>query len=66
MIYTSAFDGLPALAREAIYARMWEILSGADRSKQYARLSLIDRQTVVEILRETKTGLPGYFQQVVR
>ena len=66
MIYTSAFDGLPALAREAIYTRMWEILSGADRSKQYARLSLIDRQTVVEILRETKTGLPGYFQQVVR
>ena len=64
MIYTSAFDGLPALAREAIYTRMWEILSGADRSKQYARLSLIDRQTVVEILRENQTRLlPATFSK---
>jgi hypothetical protein len=66
MIYTNAFDGLPAVAKEAIYTRMWEVLSGADRSKQYSRLSLIDRRAVVEILRETKTGLPGYFQQVVQ
>ena len=66
MIYAEAFDGLPAAARDAIYARMWQILSGADRGKQYARLSLADRQAIVEILRDTRTGLPDDFQQTVR
>ncbi|HEY3045084.1 MAG TPA: hypothetical protein VGJ39_13720 [Vicinamibacterales bacterium] len=66
MIYTEAFDGLPVAAKEAIYARMWQVLSGEDRGKQYARLSLVDRQAIVEILRDTKKGLPGYFQPVIR
>jgi hypothetical protein len=66
MIYTEAFDSLPAEARAAIYQRMWQILSGAERGGKYARLSLPDRQAVVEILRETKKGLPEYFQAVTR
>jgi len=66
MIYAEAFDGLPAEARAAIYARMWEVLSGGDRSPQYARLSRSDRQAIVEILRDTKKGLPDYFQPEVR
>jgi hypothetical protein len=66
MIYTEAFDGLPAEAKEAIYARMWQVLSGDDRSQRYARLSRSDRKTVVEILRDTKKGLPDYFQREVR
>lgn len=61
MIYTEAFDNLPAEAREAIYRRMWQILSGRETDKKYARLSPSDRQAVVEILRETKHGLPVYF-----
>ena len=69
MIYTEAFDGLPAEAREAIYRRMWQILSGhilpaEDKGKKYARLSLADRRAIVEILRETKKGLPAYFVPV--
>jgi hypothetical protein len=66
MIYTAAFDGLPAEATEAIYQRMWKILSGDEKSDRYARLSLADRQAIVEILRETKKGLPGYFRPVSR
>jgi hypothetical protein len=62
MIYADAFDGLPAAAKEAIYKRMWQVLSGADRSQKYARLTLPARQAIVEILRETKSGLPAYFQ----
>ena len=61
MIYSAAFDALPAQAREAIYARLWQVLSGADAQPRYARLSRDDRQAVVEILRETKPGLPRYF-----
>jgi hypothetical protein len=66
MIYAEAFDGLPAAAKEAIYARMWQVLSGEDRSQRYARLSRPDRQAIVEILRDTKKGLPEYFQRGVR
>lgn len=65
MIYAAPFDGLPAEAKEAIYKRMWEILSGTEKSAKYARLTLADRQAIVEILRETKKDLPAYFQPVM-
>jgi hypothetical protein len=62
MIYSEAFDALPSEAKEAIYKRMWQILSGAATGEKYARLSLADRQAVVEILRATKKDLPDYFR----
>ena len=66
MIYSEAFDALPAQARAAVYERMWQILSGKERSVKYARLSLTDRRAVVEILRETKNNLPSYFRQTLQ
>ena len=62
MIYSPAFDALPAKAKDAIYRRMWEILSGQEKEKKYARLSPADRRAIVEILRDTKPDLPGYFK----
>jgi len=64
MIYSEAFDGMPDQAREAAYKRMWQILSGEEKTHKYSKLSLADRQAIVEILRETKKGLPDYFQPV--
>jgi hypothetical protein len=64
MIYSLAFDILPTQARDAIYKRMWQILSGEEKGARYSRLSLADREAVVEILRETKSSLPDYFRQV--
>lgn len=61
MIYSDAYEQLPAAARRAIYARLWEVLSGADRSPKYARLSAADRDRIIEILRETKRDLPAVF-----
>jgi hypothetical protein len=61
MIYTPAFDGLPDGLKAAVYQRMWRILSGQEQSSKYSTLTSADRQTVVEILRETKPGLPDYF-----
>jgi hypothetical protein len=60
MIYTDAFDALPPEARSAIYQRMWRILSG-DGGVTY-RVSATDRRAIIEILRETKRGLPDYFR----
>jgi hypothetical protein len=66
MIYTPAFDALPGRAKEAVYARMWEVLSGQDKDRSYERLSPADRQAIVEILRDTKPGLPDYFAPLAR
>jgi len=62
LIYSAAFDALPPVARDAVYKCMWQILSGAEKQAPYARLSLADRRAVIEILRETRTGVPSYFQ----
>jgi hypothetical protein len=64
MIYTPAFDRMPARAKDAVYARLWEVLSGHEKAPRYKTLTLADRQAIVEILRETKPGLPTYFQAV--
>jgi hypothetical protein len=61
MIYSEAFDALPAAARERIYARMAKVLSGEDADRRYARLSAADRRAVIDILRATKPGLPSSF-----
>jgi len=61
MIYTEAFDSLPTVAKDSVYRRLWTILSGEEKDKKYERLSNEDRQAILEILRDTKKGLPEYF-----
>lgn len=62
MIYSPAFDALPVDLKQGIYDRMWIILSGRDSAEKYTKFSLADRQAVVEILRDTKSDLPKYFE----
>ena len=62
MIYSDAFDGLPAVARDAVYRRMYALLSGAEQTPRYSRLSPSDRRAIIDILRETKRDLPAYFR----
>ncbi|HTB15964.1 MAG TPA: hypothetical protein VK752_30550 [Bryobacteraceae bacterium] len=57
MIYSAAFDGLPSETKDAIYRRMWSVLTGQAAS----RLSEADRRAILEILRETKNDLPQFF-----
>lgn len=57
MIYSAAFDGLPAPAKAAVYARLWQVLSGQAPEPRYARLAPADRAAIIEILRETKPDL---------
>jgi len=67
LIYSPAFDALPPVAKEPIYRRMWEVLSGQEQDPRYrSALSLADRQSIVEILRDTKKDLPRYLQNVTR
>ena len=66
MIYSEVFDSLPATARDAIYQRLWQVLSGEDRSSRYTRITADDRRAIREILRDTKPGLPAYFTSCIQ
>lgn len=62
LIYSESFDALPRPILDYTYRRLWEILSGKDQSKKYAHLSAQDRRAILEILIETKPGLPDYWK----
>lgn len=63
LIYSDAFDSLPEPAKSYVYHRLLQVLSGADQSPDFARLTAADRQAVLEILLATKPGLPAEWQQ---
>ncbi len=62
LIYSDSFDALPGKAKELLYRRLWEVLSGQDQSPAYAALTTADRRAVLEILAATKPSLPAYFR----
>jgi hypothetical protein len=41
MIYSRAFDAMPALVKDRVYQRLYDILTGKDTSPTYACLSPI-------------------------
>ncbi len=61
LIYSDAFDKLPQQSRDYVLERLWDVLSGKDESEKFAHLSNTDRQAILEILRDTKSNLPGYW-----
>ncbi len=65
LIYTETFDALPDAAKDAVYHRLWEVLSGTATEDRYTRLDPDDRRAIVDILRDTKPDLPEYFQDTV-
>jgi hypothetical protein len=62
LIYSEQFDAMPAQIKEMIYKRLYEILTGADKSAKFQTLTANDRKAILEILRETKMDLPDYWR----
>ncbi|HXB73427.1 MAG TPA: hypothetical protein VNY05_34630 [Candidatus Acidoferrales bacterium] len=65
MVYSRAFDALPEGVRARIYRRLYDVLSGKERSAKFARISGSDRRAILEILGETKPRLPAYWKDHV-
>lgn len=63
LIYSEAFDALPAAVKDYVLRRLWEVLSGKDTSKEFAHLSAADRRAILTILRATKPDLPDYWKR---
>src|ERR1700733_12520682 len=66
LIYSEAFDAIPSPAKDYIYHRLFEILSGREQGPEFASLSSQDRRAILEILVATKPGLPEEWKQFVR
>ena len=62
MVYSDAFDGMPARLLDRVLRLLHGVLIGSDTSDRFAGLSPVDRRTTLEIVRETKPGLPAYWQ----
>ncbi len=62
LIYSHAFEHLPAEVKALVYRRLWEVLTGVDESEDFGHLTPADRQAILEILRDTKSDLPDYWQ----
>jgi hypothetical protein len=54
VVYSEGFDGLPAEAREYVYMRLADILTGRDQSATFSFISADQRRTLLEILTATK------------
>ena len=61
MIYSEIFDAMPAPARDRVYQRLFDVLSGKDQSPKFAHISDTDRSAILEIVRDTKPGVPDYW-----
>jgi len=59
LIYSEAFDSLPAQAKAYVYHRLLDVLTGHDQSPGFARLNGDTRRAIFQILLATKPGLPA-------
>jgi hypothetical protein len=59
-IFSEGFDALPDPAKDYVFRRLKEVLSGRDHNKAFAHLSAADRKAVREILLETKPSFRAW------
>ncbi len=62
MIYSPAFDDLPDLVRAKVYQGLYDVLSGKNQDPAFAKTSPDDRKAILEIVRDTKPGIPDYWK----
>jgi hypothetical protein len=61
MIYGEVFDAMPAVARDRVYRRLYDVLTGGTPGPKFVHLSNADRDAILHIVADTKGGLPDYW-----
>ncbi len=61
MIDSALFDGLPEVVKDAVYRRIYDLLTVPDPPPALARVPEADRRAALEIIREIKPALPDYW-----
>ena len=64
LVYSKSFDAMPKPAKDYVYRRFWEVLSGKDTSNAFTHLSIDDRKVLLEILQETKPDFAAFVKQL--
>ena len=62
LIYSDAFNALPTVAKEYVYRRIFDVLTGKETGEGFKHLAAADRGAMLEILRGTVKELPGYWR----
>jgi len=65
LIYSEAFEALPEKMKAHLYGRLWDILTGKDTNPEFIKLTPKDRRAILDILRDTKPGLPDYWTKTL-
>lgn len=60
VIYSAAFDALPASLKSRILARLQEVLLGQDKGGRYSYIPAEEKQRIHAILRETHPGAKNW------
>ena len=63
LIYSKAFEALPAKMKEHLYQRLYDILTNKDESTDFAAIPRKTKRAILEILIETKKDLPSYWRE---
>jgi len=56
LVYSKSFDAEPTELKDYVVRRFREVLTGQDTSPEFSHLSSDDRQAILEILHDTKSG----------
>jgi hypothetical protein len=56
LVYSKSFDAMPTELKDYVVRRFREVLTGQDTSPEFSHLSSDDRQAILEILHDTKSG----------
>ena len=62
MIDSSLWDGMPALLKQSVYAKIWSALQDDSHDPVSAHLPVPERRAIRQIIKETKPGLPGWWK----
>jgi len=62
LIYSRAFDELPDEMRDYVWRRLWQVRAENEDPETFAHLTAEDKRAIVEIIRQTKDGLPQYWK----
>jgi hypothetical protein len=60
LVYSDSFDGLPQVIKSYVYRRLHDVFSGEDNRPEFSHLTRTDRETLREILTETKPDFAAH------
>jgi hypothetical protein len=66
LVYSEQFDALPEPVKDYVYRRLWDVLTGTDDGPAFSHLTANRRRSALEIVLETKKGLPAYWKSPAR